>query len=679
MFSRIFKKMDRLLSSGKQMKLFKRSYTVSSLEKIPSEIDVLIVGAGPCGLVLQGLLESSISQLSVLVVDSASGPTEHPQAHFLHQRTMEILRSLNPNVEKYIKEEAAPIEEWRNFVYCRSVLEAASEDSVSVDHFKDFSITELEKLSPCQPVHLPQTRLIPILLAELDKDSSVHYGLKLAGLKEEDSELSSPYPVTALLERTGDFASDSSLSPISVKCRTLVGCDGAHSAVRVLSGIGKNIPDRNRRDSLQHLVSIHFLFPRLYDLVKNNPAMLYFIYNADLVGVMVAHDLQSGESVLQVPYFPLAENFEESFSKKKCLSLIYSALGGAESNNVEFSDITIQTIRPWTVESGVSSQFVSRDGEGRIVLAGDSCHVMPPSGGLGMNTSIADAHALAWRLSHSLSGMKSSNVDDLSYWNSELTKGLQDYERERIAAAKGALHLSLENYDKVQKASSLLGASPTVAATAEYVSSTIPLPQDFRRSAFGIVMSMGRKILLSRENGAASVLGGWTRLKDRVNRGLSLPLLFPYFDLGFVYPTIYDNESFSTCKERILMCRNGARLPHAELCCASGNIFSTIDIVANARFNMQYTLFLGVKELKMNVRKEIEERIQFPCAVNIVRITKDFQDVKASLELSGLLDKISVKEISSMVDVDGSCRKIGLSDCYAVFVRPDGIVEFKLN
>ena len=83
----------------------------------------------------------------------------------------------------------------------------------------------------------------------------------------------------------------------------LVGADGAGSTVRKLVGIQM----RGEKD-LQKLVSVHFLSKDLGQyLLKENPGMLFFIFNTEAVGVLVAHDLRQGEFVLQVKH--AAANF----------------------------------------------------------------------------------------------------------------------------------------------------------------------------------------------------------------------------------------------------------------------------------------------------------------------------------------------------------------------------------
>lgn len=56
--------------------------------------------------------------------------------------------------------------------------------------------------------------------------------------------------------------------------------------------------------TLQHLMNIHFHAPKLWDLVKSRPAMLYFVFNPTVISVLVAHDLESGELVAQVSCGP---------------------------------------------------------------------------------------------------------------------------------------------------------------------------------------------------------------------------------------------------------------------------------------------------------------------------------------------------------------------------------------
>lgn len=81
------------------------------------------------------------------------------------------------------------------------------------------------------------------------------------------------------------------------QCKFLVGTDGAGSTVRKLTGIGL----RGEQD-LQKLISVHFTSHALGQyLINERPGMLFFIFNTDAIGVLVAHDLKQGEFVLQVP------------------------------------------------------------------------------------------------------------------------------------------------------------------------------------------------------------------------------------------------------------------------------------------------------------------------------------------------------------------------------------------
>ena len=57
--------------------------------------------------------------------------------------------------------------------------------------------------------------------------------------------------------------------------------------------------------------------------------------------------------------------------------------------------------------SEASASSARRYSDGRVFLVGDAAHTMPPTGGWGGNTGIADAHNLAWKLAMVLQGRRS--------------------------------------------------------------------------------------------------------------------------------------------------------------------------------------------------------------------------------------------------------------------------------
>ena len=84
-----------------------------------ADVPVIIVGGGPVGLTLSILL----SRLGVdsLLVERRSGPTTHPQAHFINNRTNEVFRPLL-GLERAVTASQPPLEDWRRFVYCTRMI-----------------------------------------------------------------------------------------------------------------------------------------------------------------------------------------------------------------------------------------------------------------------------------------------------------------------------------------------------------------------------------------------------------------------------------------------------------------------------------------------------------------------------------------------------------------------------
>jgi hypothetical protein len=85
----------------------------------------------------------------------------------------------------------------------------------------------------------------------------------------------------------------------------------------------------------------------------------------------------------------------DGLSPERCAGLVRAALGAPDDFPVE-----IGNVQPWSAMASTASSF--RDG--RVFLAGDAAHVMPPTGGFGGNTGVGDAHNLAWKLAMVLRG-----------------------------------------------------------------------------------------------------------------------------------------------------------------------------------------------------------------------------------------------------------------------------------
>ncbi|PYH85784.1 monooxygenase [Aspergillus uvarum CBS 121591] len=81
------------------------------------------------------------------------------------------------------------------------------------------------------------------------------------------------------------------------------------------------------------------------------------------------------------------------------------------------------------IKERVASTFISKDGHGRILLAGDAAHVHAVNGGQGLNTGIADAFNLIWRVAFAVKGLGGSKL-------------LASYDKERRATATGVIDVA---------------------------------------------------------------------------------------------------------------------------------------------------------------------------------------------------------------------------------------------
>jgi FAD binding domain len=90
-------------------------------------------------------------------------------------------------------------------------------------------------------------------------------------------------------------------------------------------------------------------------------------------------------------------------STQRCIDLVRTALGSEPG-----LPVAIESVQQWSAIAATADSFQ----RGRVFLAGDSAHVMPPTGGFGGNTGVADARNLAWKLAFASRGIAGPGLLD---------------------------------------------------------------------------------------------------------------------------------------------------------------------------------------------------------------------------------------------------------------------------
>ncbi|MBK0097601.1 FAD-dependent oxidoreductase [Erwinia sp. S63] len=345
-----------------------------------NNIDVLIVGAGPTGLVLA--LWLTRQGVSVRIIDKSQGPGETSRAMAVQARTLELYRQLDMAEETIAAGYKMPaMNMWaRGEPKARIPLENAGND-----------------ISPYPFVLiLPQDRHEKLLVTRLQTAGVVvERQTEFMSFREEGEQI-----VATITTPTGQTE--------TCTATYLAGCDGAHSPVR--HQIGSDFEGGT------------------YD---------HLFYVADVLasGVKPANEghiaFDKSDFVLVMPYGPEHQ---------------YRLIGTVESEDGDkqqhcFDDVSQRAINGlglsikqvnWFSTYRVHHRVTNHFRHGRAFLLGDAAHVHSPAGGQGMNTGIADAINLAWKLAAVIKAQASEIL-------------LDSYEAERKAFA----HKLVKTTDRV--------------------------------------------------------------------------------------------------------------------------------------------------------------------------------------------------------------------------------------
>jgi 2-polyprenyl-6-methoxyphenol hydroxylase-like FAD-dependent oxidoreductase len=349
------------------------------------EVPILIVGGSLVGLSTSLFL--GVHGVRHLVVERHPGTAIHPRAAFLMQRTVELFRWSGIEGEVVAAAE-------REFVQNGAIMAVESLGGRELQWFFRNINEGVEQLSPSPRIFVTQIGLEPVLRDRAAAlGGRLRYSSQLLRLAADDDGV------------TGVVRDRVTGEEWTVRARYAIAADGVHSPVRHQLGI-----EMAGHGTFSDSITIYFRADVRPLLGDRNLSVVYVV-NPRLQGFFrFSIDGQSGFLVVNTAVDSDGQRTTTvgaTADEQDCVRYVREALGAPDL------PVEIEDVQRWNAAAEWAQQLRA----GRVLLAGDSAHVMPPTGGYGGNTGVHDAHNLAWKLAYVLDGR--AGVDLLDTYQPE--------------------------------------------------------------------------------------------------------------------------------------------------------------------------------------------------------------------------------------------------------------------
>ncbi|MGW9170499.1 monooxygenase [Streptomyces decoyicus] len=339
-----------------------------------ADADVIVVGAGPTGLLLGA--ELALGGVRVQIIERRATAQRDSRALTLHPRSIELMdqRGL---VERFLAR-GRPVPGWH---------------FAGLDTPLDFSALDTRH---GYTLFLAQARTEQLLEERArELDVAIRRGHEVVGLRQDAGG-----------DGAGDGGSGAGGVEVdvrgpdgvveTVRARYVVGCDGGRSVVRRAAGIGFPGTDETLSGALGDFATVD---PAALDRARAHGVLAVPLEPADTDTGTGTDDPAAGRAggltriVLLDPQrmrTPAAEPVTLDEFRDSLLRICGTDCGVAGAR--------------WLSRFGNATRLAARYRSGRVLLAGDAAHIHFPAAGQGLNTGLQDAMNLGWKLAAEVNG-----------------------------------------------------------------------------------------------------------------------------------------------------------------------------------------------------------------------------------------------------------------------------------
>lgn len=356
---------------------------------LPGKTSVMIVGGGPCGLMLAN--ELGRRGIDAVLIDEKASTAFNPQANATQARTMEHYRRLGFANE--IRDQGLPADFPTDIAYFtryathelgRFQLPSAAEAKKKIHSLSgSWSAAEL-------PHRVSQKYVEQILRQQAEKlpGISVNFGWRMLALRDLGTHVDVDVECVADGRRQ------------TITAQYLLGADGPRSKTRETLGYRYSGETGIVRDFMGgRMYAIYANCPDFYKIVPHPPAWMNVCFNGERRAFMAAVD-GKGEFAFHTQLKP--HESEENVTEEDAKRMFQMAVGKPV-------DVQVLSHGAWTAGHALVADRLQK---GRVFIGGDAAHLFTPTGGLGYNTAIEDAVNLGWKLAAVLKGQASPALLD---------------------------------------------------------------------------------------------------------------------------------------------------------------------------------------------------------------------------------------------------------------------------